>query len=173
MATQLLFADSASFAAPLLAVFAVDIATGPDATPLPTLLTTADAISDAASPFLTSGEFKAASGETLLLHRPAGLKADRLLIVGLGKVKKLSPAELRKAAGTAVRFARARTLSDIAIHFPEDRALSDEHLEGLHCLPAARAVHWVLLKLNKVTRVVSSLWRHTMRHGTYLRPQDM
>ncbi len=140
MATQLLFADSASFATPLLAVFAVDIATGPDATPLPTLLTTADAISDAASPFLTSGEFKAASGETLLLHRPAGLKADRLLIVGLGKVKKLSPAELRKAAGTAVRFARARTLSDIAIHFPEDRALSDEHLEGLHCLPAARAV---------------------------------
>ena len=140
MATQLLFADSASFATPLLAVFAVDIASGADGTPLPTLLTTSDTISDAASPFLTTGEFKATSGETLLLHRPAGVKADRLVIIGLGKVKQLSPAELRKGAGTAVRFARARTLRSIAIHFPEDRALSDEHLESLDCMPAARAV---------------------------------
>ena len=140
MATQLLFADSASFATPLLAVFAVDIATGADATPLPTLLTTDDAISDAASAFLTTGEFKATSGETLLLHRPSGIKADRLLIVGLGKVKKLSPAELRKAAGSAVRFAKSRAIRSIAIHFPEDRALSDERLESLNCLPAARAV---------------------------------
>ncbi len=140
MATQLFFEDSASFATPLLAVFAVDIATGPDATPLPTLLTTSDTLSDAVSPFLTTGEFRATAGETLLLHRPAGVKAERLLIVGLGKVKNLSPAELRKASGTAVRFARARTLRTLAIHFPEDRALSDEHLESLNCLPAARAV---------------------------------
>lgn len=140
MATQLLFEDSASFATPLLAVFAVDIATGPDATPLLTLLTTSDAISDAASPFLTTGEFKGTSGETLLLHRPAGVKADRLLIVGLGKVKQLSPAELRLGSGTAVRFARARSLRSIAIHFPEDRALSDEHLDSLNCLPSGRAV---------------------------------
>ncbi len=137
---QLLFADATTFATPLLAVFAVDIATGPDATPLPTLLTTADAVSDAAGEFLTSGEFKAKAGETLLLHRPLGLKADRLLIVGLGKAKKLAPAELRSGAGTAIRFAKARGIRDAAIHFPEDRALSDEHLESLECLQTARAL---------------------------------
>ena len=46
MATQLLFADSASFSTPLLAVFAVDIATGPDATPLPTHKTKYNSIID-------------------------------------------------------------------------------------------------------------------------------
>ncbi len=140
MTTELLFADTATFAVPLLALFAVDIANGSDATPLPTLLTTSDALSDALAPFLTSGEFKAESGETLLLHHPAGVKAERLLVVGLGKVKKLSPVELRKGAGTAIRFARTHAFRTAAIHFPEDRALSDEHLETLDCLPSARAL---------------------------------
>ncbi len=138
MSTKLLFDDAVSFACPLLAVFAVDIASGTDANPLPTLLTTSDAISDAANGLLTTGEFKAKSGETLLLHRPGSLKAERLLIVGLGKVKKLAPAEIRTAAGTAVRFAMARGLREIALHFPEDRALSDEHLENLDCLRTSR-----------------------------------
>ncbi len=140
MNTQLLFEDASAFITPLLAVFAVDIATGPDGTALPTLLTTSDALSDAAGDFLTSGEFKGTSGETLLLHRPAGLKAERLLIVGLGKVSKLSSGELRRGAGTAVRFAKARAIRSAAIHFPEDRALSDEHLETFDCSPAARAL---------------------------------
>ncbi len=137
---QLLFADATSFATPLLTVFAVDIATGPDAQPLPTLLATSDAVSDAVAAYLTTGEFKAKIGETLLLHRPAGLKAERLLIVGLGKAKKLAPSELRSGAGTAVRFAKARGFRDIAIHFPEDRALSDERLESLECRATARAI---------------------------------
>jgi leucyl aminopeptidase len=140
MRTQLLFADPAPFVTPLLTVFAVDIAVGADAAPLPTLLTTSDTISDAGKGFLTSGEFKAASGETLLLHRPSGLKAERLLIVGLGKVKKLSTASIRIGAGTAIRFAKARSIRSVAVAFPEDRALSDEHLEDLDCLPAARSL---------------------------------
>ena len=52
------------------------------------------------------GEFAAGSCETLLLHQPAGLKAARLLIVG---VSRPTPAELRKAAGTAVRFEPGQT----------------------------------------------------------------
>ena len=140
MSTQLLFEDAASFATPLLAVFAVDIATGPDAAALPTLLTTSDALSDAVGTFLTSGEFKATPGETLLLHRPDDIRAERLLVVGLGSVKKLSPAQLRIGAGTVVRFAKARAIRSAALHFPEDRALSDEHLETLDCTPASRAL---------------------------------
>src|SRR5215469_12087520 len=103
MDTKLLFQEAAGFATPMLAVFAVDISVGKDADALPALLSTSDAISDAASKVLGSGEFKAALGDTLLLHSPNGLKAERLLIVGLGKANTLSVDEVRKGAGTAVR----------------------------------------------------------------------
>ncbi|HTD96183.1 MAG TPA: leucyl aminopeptidase, partial [Edaphobacter sp.] len=106
-------------------------ATGESEEPLPALLVTSDAVTNAAAKVLASGEFKAALGETLLLHAPNGLKAERLLIVGLGKAKTLSVNEIRKGAGTAVRAAKPLSLRDMAIAFPEDHALSDEHLESL------------------------------------------
>src|ERR1700737_34589 len=133
MDTKVLFQDVAGFATPMLAVFAVDIATGKDEEPLPALLTTSDAVTDAAAKVLESGEFKATIGEALLLHAPNGLKAERLLIVGLGKAKTLSVDEVRKGAGTAVRAAKPLGVRELAIAFPEDHALSDEHLESLPC----------------------------------------
>ena len=90
--------------------------------------------------FVRGGEFKATLGETLLLHAPAGVRAERLLVIGLGKAKKLSPNQVRKGAGVAVRFAKPRGLKEIAIAFPEDKALSDEHLEELPCTHTARAL---------------------------------
>ncbi len=89
---------------------------------------------------LASGEFKATLGETLLLHAPNGLKAERLLIVGLGKAKTLSVDEVRKGAGTAVRSAKPRGVREMAIAFPEDHALIDEHLENLPCTLLCRAL---------------------------------
>ena len=140
MTTKLIFQDPASFASPLLAVFAVDIATGKGAEPSPVLLTTSDALANDAARWLTGGEFKAALGETLLLHAPANCAAERLLIVGLGSVKALTPQQVRKGAGTAVRFAKARGLRELAVVFPEDRALTDEHLDALPCELSARAL---------------------------------
>ncbi len=140
MNTKIVFQDPATFAAPLLAVFAVDIATAPGAEPSPALLTTSDALADAAARWLTTGEFKATTGETLLLHGPAHTAAERLVIIGLGKVKSLTPHEVRKGAGTAVRFAKARGLRELAISFPEDHALDDEHLDTLPCELTARAL---------------------------------
>jgi leucyl aminopeptidase len=140
MDTKLVFQDAAAFATPMLAVFAVDIATGKDADPMAALLTTSDAVTNAATKVLESGEFKATLGETLLLHAPNGLKAERLLIVGLGKAKTLSVDEVRRGAGTAVRAAKPRSLKEMAIAFPEDYALSDEHLETLPCVLMARAL---------------------------------
>jgi leucyl aminopeptidase len=139
MKTSLLFQDPASFITPLLAVFAVDIATGPDA-PSPALLSTSDAISKAAAPWVASGEFKAALAETLLLHAPSGIKAERLLIIGLGKAATFSTHDVRKAAGVAVRMAKPRGLRQLAIAYPEDHALSDEHLEALPCNLTSRAI---------------------------------
>ncbi len=140
MTTKLLFQDPALFATPLLVVFAVDISSGTDEDPHPVLLSTSDAITRAAAPWIASGEFKAALAETLLLHAPSGLKAERLLIIGLGKAKSLTIHELRKAAGAAVRFVKPRGLRDLAIAFPEDKALSDEHMDALPCDLTARAI---------------------------------
>jgi leucyl aminopeptidase len=140
MDTRLLFQEAAGFATPMLAVFAVDISVGKDADALPALLSTSDAITDAASKVLGSGEFKAALGDTLLLHSPNGLKAERLLIVGLGKANTLSVDEVRKGAGAAVRAAKPRSIREMAIAFPEDHALSDEHLDTLPCTLTMRAV---------------------------------
>src|SRR6185369_15260787 len=126
MDMKLVFQDAAGLATPMLAVFAVDISTGKDAEPLIALLTTSDAVSNAAAVALATGEFKGSLGEHLLLHAPNGLKAQRLLIVGLGKAKTLSVDGVRKGAGTAVRSAKPRGVREMAIAFPEDHALDDE-----------------------------------------------
>ena len=141
MDTRLLFQDAAGFATPLLAVFAVDLATGKGGDAIPALLTTSDDITQAAARFCVSGgEFKAALGEMLLLHGPAGLRAERLLIVGLGKSKSLTPDQVRKGAGVVVRALKPRGLREAAIASPEDRALSDEHLDELPAETTLRAL---------------------------------
>ena len=140
MDTTLLFQDAAGLPTPLLCVFAVDLATDEGSDAMPVLLTTSDALTDAATRFLTTGEFKASSCETLLLHAPAGLRAERLLVVGLGRTKTLTPAAARKAAGAAVRTAMPRGIRDLALVFPEDGALSDEQIEELPLSPTMRAI---------------------------------
>ena len=52
--------------------------------------------------------------ECTLLHRPAGLAAQKLLVVGAGRKEKFNPTQLRRLAGTAVRSLRARGLHDLA-----------------------------------------------------------
>ena len=140
MKTTLTFQDAATVTAGLLTVFAVDLAANKESDPHPVLLNTSDAVASAAEKFLTSGEFKAGLGECLLLHAPANLKTERLLIVGLGKAKRLTINEVRKGAGAAVRFAKPRGIRDVALIFPEDHALSDEHLDSLPCELTARAL---------------------------------
>src|ERR1700678_3194185 len=140
MDTKLLIQDASASQTPMLAVFAVDIAVGKDAEPLPALLTTSDAVTNAAAKVLATGEFKATLGETLLLHAPAGLKAERLLVVGLGKAKSLSVDEVRKGGGIAVRAAKPLGVRELAIALPEDHALDDDHLDTLPCTLMSRAL---------------------------------
>ncbi len=71
-----------------------------------------------------SGEFSGKALETALLHRPKGLAAKRLLVVGGGKAAKFAAAELRQAAGAAVRFLRAKGVRSVAF------ALSADDLEA-------------------------------------------
>ncbi|MGA8159918.1 MAG: leucyl aminopeptidase [Acidobacteriaceae bacterium] len=120
MNTKVIINSASGVAIELLAVFAVDASANrsKDAKPEVRLLVEDPAIAQAVAAMLESGEFKAEPNETLLLHAPAGVQAKRLLLIGLGKAAKLTPHEVRKGAGLAVRFAKPRGLRELAIAVP-------------------------------------------------------
>ncbi len=120
MRADLTFVPLASVETPLLAVTAVDTQTSksPDAKPQPELLTSDAAVRSAAVAILAGGEFKAAANETLLIHAPAGLKAARLLIIGLGKPSKATVHSVRNAAGAAIRFTKPRGIRELVFAIP-------------------------------------------------------
>ncbi len=62
-----------------------------------------------------SSEITGKSLEMTLLHNPAGLKAQRLLLVGAGKREQYGTAQLRKLAGAAVRYLKARSVKKCAL----------------------------------------------------------
>ncbi|MEK7409559.1 MAG: leucyl aminopeptidase, partial [Acidobacteriota bacterium] len=62
-----------------------------------------------------SGEFSGKAFETAMLHRPGGLKAKRLLVIGAGKSDAFSAAELRRVAGAAARSLRSKSVSEITL----------------------------------------------------------
>ncbi|HLJ87226.1 MAG TPA: leucyl aminopeptidase [Candidatus Angelobacter sp.] len=73
----------------------------------------------AVADLIAAGEITGKAMETVLLHHPSGLKAKRLLIVGGGKPGGFNHAELRRAAGSAVRFLKAKTIKSCAFAIPE------------------------------------------------------
>jgi leucyl aminopeptidase len=82
-------------------------------------LATDDAsVQSASADLLASGELTGKPFETNLLHKPAGLKAKRLLLVSGGPAKKFSPYELRRIAGTAVRTLKGRGIRSFAFIAP-------------------------------------------------------
>lgn len=140
MQTQILFQDAAQQATPLLVVFAADANDTKNDLPEPFLLTASDAVRQAAGSFLLTGEFKAAAGETLLLHAPTGLACERLLVVGTGKAKTLATQQIRHAAGTAVRTAKAKSIRTLAVVYPDPESVASAAAEELPSVLTARAL---------------------------------
>ncbi len=77
------------------------------------------AVREAASELIAGGEVSGKIFETTLLHRPAGLKAKRLLLVGGGKAENFNTTVLRKLAGTAARFLKPKGIASFAFAAPE------------------------------------------------------
>src|SRR3954471_8903493 len=100
-----------------LAVTVID--TG-DKKPAPGVLSSDPAIAAAAADLIASSEVTGKIFETVLLHKPAGVKAKRLLFIGGGKAKNFSAYELRKMAGTAVRNLKSKGLRSFAFVAPEN-----------------------------------------------------
>ena len=84
----------------------------------PQLQTDDKAVAAAATDLIASGEVTGKLLETTLLHKPHGLKAKRLLLIGGGKAKNFTSYELRKLAGAAVRSLKAKNLKSFVFVAP-------------------------------------------------------
>jgi leucyl aminopeptidase len=74
---------------------------------------------DQTKEFYDSGEFSGKSGEVAVLHRPAGLKAKRLVFAGGGKRERFDASELRKLTGLVVRALKSKGIHTIALSLDE------------------------------------------------------
>ncbi|MBZ5664995.1 MAG: leucyl aminopeptidase [Acidobacteriia bacterium] len=99
--------------------------------PSPSIECADAAVREAARDVIASGEVIGKSFETTLLHRPAGLKAKRLLLLGGGKAKNFSTAELRKLAGAAVRTLKGKNLRTFAFALPENGIAAAEGVRAI------------------------------------------
>src|ERR1700680_3096489 len=68
----------------------------------------------------TGGELTGKTLEMTMVHAPRGLKASRLLLVGAGKREKFDPAILRRVAGAALRYLKARSVKQLAFVLREN-----------------------------------------------------
>ena len=116
MKTNLSFSNPAEVETDCLVVVALD--RGEKDKPDVSLDSAEPRLKNAAAEVIASGEASAKPFETTLIHHPANLKAKRLLILGGGKAKSFSSAELRKLAGAAVRALKSRGLRSFAFAAP-------------------------------------------------------
>ncbi len=79
---------------------------------------------------MESGEFSGKPLEIALQYRPEGLKAKRLLVLGCGKRDKFNSAEMRKAAGAALRTLKPKGVHNIAFVL-DGGVASDENATAL------------------------------------------
>src|SRR6516225_3630141 len=96
-------------------VDAAEKSNGANDKPVPKLLTDDAALRNAAADLLSSGEVTGKAMESTVLHKPAGLKAKRLLLIGAGKATSFAASDVRQIAGAAVRTLKSKDLKAFAI----------------------------------------------------------
>jgi len=138
METRMIAANPAEVDTECLVVFALDHSVknpGGDSKtkdkPEPRLAVKDAALEKAVADLVSSGEITGKAFETAMLHRPQGLKAKRLLVVGAGKAKSFSQAEARKAAGSAIRALKPKTIKSCAFVAPELAAGAEEAVRAM------------------------------------------
>jgi leucyl aminopeptidase len=135
MKTTISLSSPAEVAAESLVAVVLDHAdaanNGKDKKPQLKAATSDAAVQSAAADLLGSGELSGKPFEINLIHKPAGLKAKRLLLISGGSAKKFSTYDLRRIAGAAVRTLKARSLRSFAFVTPSG-------------IPAEEAVHAIV-----------------------------
>src|SRR5215510_8030407 len=89
------------------------------------------ALERAATELLSSGEVTSRPFESALVHHSQGLKAKRLLVINGGKAKNFGASEVRKTAGTALRFLKPKMIKSCAFVPPE---ISSGLEDGVRCI---------------------------------------
>ena len=74
----------------------------------------------------TAGELTGKAYECTLIHRPAGLAASKILLVGAGKKEKFNAGQLRRLSGAAVRYVRARGMHELSWLLPGSEISPDD-----------------------------------------------
>lgn len=64
---------------------------------------------------IDSGEFKAEHNEMMMIHSLGRIKPRRILLVGLGEKKELTPEKVRQAGGKSLTFLRDASMKDVAL----------------------------------------------------------
>jgi leucyl aminopeptidase len=84
---------------------------------------------------IESGELSGKAFEVVLVHFPEGIVAQRLLLIGAGKKDKFKTSDLRRLAGTALRYLKARGAKKLALLAPSpdhSPAAAQTVVEGLY-----------------------------------------
>lgn len=128
MKTKLTVGPLADSSTELLAVVALDHNTdkSKDAKPQAKLASSEDAATKSVADVITAGDIAGKPLETTLLHAPQGLNSKRLLVIGGGKAAKFSADDLRKIAGTAVRWCKTKNIRSLAIAVPDTTHIAPE-----------------------------------------------
>ena len=80
---------------------------------------------------LTAEELSGKIFEMVMVHRPQGMKAKRLLLVGGGKAKNFSASELRRVAGAAVRHLKPKGIRKFTFLAPPLDAGAPEAVKAI------------------------------------------
>jgi leucyl aminopeptidase len=83
------------------------------------------AVQSTVADLLASGELNGKPFEINLLHKPAGLKAKRLLLISGGSAKKFTSYDLRRIAGAAVRSLKSRGIRSLTFVAPSGIAAAE------------------------------------------------
>lgn len=71
-------------------------------------------------------EFDGKAGEEVILHDPAGVKATRVIFMGLGKLEKIDTEALRVFAGKAIKTCIQKKLTKVVLAAPSAKGLKIE-----------------------------------------------
>jgi len=119
MKTTLVLSSPSEIETECIAVVVLDRSEKNSEKPQLAIETTDSRLREAAAEVLDSGEISGKLFDSNLLHRPAQIKAKRLLLLSGGKASSFNSSDLRKLAGAAVRFLKPKGIRSFAFLSPE------------------------------------------------------
>ncbi len=119
MKTTLVLSSPSEIETECIAVVVLDRSEKNSEKPQFAIETTDSRLREAAAEVLGSGEISGKLFDSNLLHRPAQIKAKRLLLLSGGKASSFNSSDLRKLAGAAVRFLKPKGIRSFAFLSPE------------------------------------------------------